>query len=789
MKLSLNWLKDYVQTNNISAKEIADNLTMSGSKVETIINDGGKINNIVVGKVLNIKKHENAEKLVMCEVLIEKDKTVNIITGAKNVLVNSFVAVCLNNSSLFDGKIIKNQKLRGVMSYGMMCSLEELGLCLADFPYAIEDGIFLIEEACKVGQDIKSVVGYDDVILDFEITSNRPDCLSVYGLAREVAACFSLELKKLQYFDFEETKNKKSEIEVEIKTKLCKRYMAQLVSDVKIAPSPFWLRSRLRKMGIKPINNIVDITNYVMIELGVPMHAFDADRIKNFHIEIRTAKENEKINTLDDLTHCLEGEEILVCNENEPIAIAGIIGGKEHSVSNETKNVIFEVACFEGESVRKTSKNLKIRTESAIRFEKNLNPEFCEETLKRACALVLKLNAGTITKAVVDVKNFEKNEETIDLDVEYINNFLGLEISQDKMEQILISLGFEINDKKIKTPNFRVDIKNKADIAEEIARIYGYSKIPCVMPSSNSLEFGFTYEQKLEQKIKNVATAVGLFEICSFSIVNPKLFEKMELEKEEIYKNSITIKNPFGEEKSLMRKFLMPSMLETLSYNFRNKNEKAALFEIGTTYKDMDGKIVEKKQISIGMFNSGDFFTLKGIITTILNKVGIFNVEFKTSSKNPFNPFACCEIFSNEKFLGVFGEIKPNICENFKIFEKTYVAELEYDEIVQNSNEKNKYVKISKFPALIRDLCFVCDEDLSYITIENVIKKNIGGVLEKIEVFDVYRGAQIEKGKKSISLKITMRGKEKTLKDDEVETKIKKAIKKLEEINVLLRKI
>ncbi len=788
MKLSLNWLKDYVNIKGLKEKEIANKLTMTGSKVESISYDGGKINDIVVGKVLNIEKHKDAEKLVICEVLVGNDQILKIITGAQNVVKNSLVPVCLKNSTIFDGRKIKYQKLRGILSEGMMCSLEELGLSTDSFPYAIEDGIFLIQENCSIGQDIKSALSLDDYILDFEITSNRPDCLCVFGLAREVAASFSLELKEISYENLKNLPNLPSPVKVEILTPFCKRYMAQLVENVKIEDSPFWIRNRLRKHNIKSINNVVDITNYVMLELGVPMHAFDADKIKDLNILIRTAKQGETIKTLDNLTHTLNQNDILVCDATTPLSIAGIIGGVDCSVTKATKNVIFEVACFAQENIRKTSKSLNIKTESAIRFEKGLNPKICEESMKRACDLVLDLKLGEIKTKTVDVKNFKEEDVRLKLDCNYINRLLGTDLSKEDMQKILKSLGFDVNYDTILVPDFRVDIKNQADLAEEIARIYGYNKIKSTLLNTSTEKFGLTDKQQMKNLIKNTAISLGLFEIYTFSFADPKLYEKSGIKKEEFLENAVTIKNPFGEETSLMRKFLFPCMLQTLSYNFRNKNENAALFEIAKVYEKNENKISEKEALSIGLYGTKyDFFSLKGMVLRILEKAGIKNCTFTPIKQKLFHPYICCNILKDDIVLGVLGEVNPIICKNFKIFQKAYLAELNYEKIIKNSSKEKKYIPFSKFPKLERDLSLICDENLPCAVIETEIKKTVKNILEKIEVFDVYRSDQLPKNKKSISFKIVMRKPDTTLTEKEADLQIEKILKNLESLNVSLR--
>ena len=789
MKVCLSWLKDFVDIENLDVKKIADALTMSGTKVEEIKKRSGKISNIVVGKVISIKKHENAEKLVICKVLVGENKTLDIVTGATNVVENSFVPVCLENATIFNGTKIKHQKLRGVLSQGMMCSLAELGLSVENFPYAIEDGIFLIEEECEIGQDIKSALFLDDFILEFEITSNRPDCLSVFGIAREIAANFSLPLKKNNYSNLENLKTKNSSLDVKILTPNCSRYMACLVENVEIKPSPLWIRNRLVCSGVKPINNIVDITNYTMLELGVAMHAFDLKKLNGNQIIVKNAQDGEKIKTLDLKEHLLKEQDILICNQEKPLAIAGKIGGEESGVDSSTKSVVFEVACFNGETVRKTSQRLKIKTESAIRFEKNLNPQNCEQTMKRALNLTLCLKAGEVLQQVKDVKNYEEKTNLVELNKEKINSLLGLSLTEKEMISILNSLEFEVENNKIKVPSFRIDIKNTADIAEEIARIYGYFKIPSAMPKTVTTKTGLFFEQQLERTIKNSCVFLGLFEAYSWSIVNPNVYKKAELNKEEILKSSVEIKNPFGEEKSFLRRQLKPFILNSLALNFKNNNETAALFEIGKIYlKNNDNSTQEKKKIAIGIYGDEfNFFSLKGMITKILDAAFVKDFEFKEKTTNFFHPYACCEVLKNGEVLGIFGEVKPTVLENFKINKKAFVAELDFEQILKNSLNLITYKPLSKFPALKRDLCFICDFNLPAGEIEKIIKNNTKDILEKVEIFDVYYKELLEKNKKSISFRLILRGKEKTLTDDFVNSKIKKLLSELEKINVFLR--
>lgn len=788
MNLSVKWLKDYVNIDNLSIKELTDGLTMSGSKVEGFESENDKIQKIVVGKIISIKKHPDADKLVVCSVDVGESEPLQIVTGATNVKENALVPICLNGAILPNGTKIKSGKLRGVLSQGMMCSLSELGLSKNDFPYAIEDGIFLLEEECEIGQDICEAIGLNDTKIEFEITSNRPDCLSVIGLARETAATFSLP------FNLPSPKVKgcdgdiNDSLTVDIKTPLCSRYMAKMVKNVKIKPSPRWVRERLRASGIRPINNIVDITNFVMLEYGHPMHAFDASHIAGNNIVIRTAKNGETITTLDGIDQTLTDNMIMVCDSEKPIAVAGVMGGEYSGVQEDTTSIILEAACFDGASVRKTAKTLNIRTDSSIRFEKGLNPICCENAINRACELIELLEIGEVVGGTIDIQNFDHTPQTIHLDSEWINNFIGINLSNDDMIKILNSLGFEVKNDEIVVPPHRIDIEHKADIAEEIARIYGYDKIP-VSTIKGKADGALTETQKFKQSIDTSLIALGCSEICTYSFMSPKEYDKIELPLDCELRNSIKIQNPLGEETSTMRTTTFPSILSILSKNYNNRNPKAWLYEIGKVYipSEENSQPHEIDKITIGTYGNCDFYTIKGIIEALLEQLNIQDVEFIASQGMPFHNYRCCEIVKNGKVLGKFGEVRPTVTENYKIGVKTYIAELDFNTIFSARNLLNTYCGVPKFPASVRDLSFVCDESIESGQIEKEIKNNIGKILESIEVFDVYRGEQIANNQKSISYKLTMRDKEKTLTDEDVDRSIEKALSSLEKINVKLR--
>lgn len=788
MNLSVKWLKDYVNIDNLTIKELTDGLTMSGSKVEGFENENDKIQKIVVGKILSIEKHPDADKLVVCSVDVGQNESLQIVTGATNVKENALVPVCLNGAILPNGTKIRSGKLRGVLSQGMMCSLSELGLSKNDFPYAIEDGIFLLEEDCEVGQDICEAIGLNDTKIEFEITSNRPDCLSVVGLARETAATFNLP------FNISDPKvkgcngNINDSLKVDIQSPLCSRYMAKMVKNVKIKPSPRWMRERLRASGIRPINNIVDITNFVMLEYGHPMHAFDASNISGNSIIIRTANNGETITTLDGVEHNLKDNMLMICDSEKPIAVAGVMGGEYSGVQEDTTSIIFEAACFDGANVRKTAKALNIRTDSSIRFEKGLNPMCCENTINRACELIELLEIGEVVGGTIDIQNFEHKPQTIHLDSEWINNFIGINLSNDDMIKILNSLDFEVKNNEIIIPPHRIDIEHKADVAEEIARIYGYDKIP-VSTIKGKADGALTETQKFKQLIDNFLIALGCSEICTYSFMSPKEYNKIQLAPDCDLRNSIKIQNPLGEDTSTMRTTTFPSILSILSKNYNNRNEKAWLYEIGRVYipSEENSQPHEIDKISIGTYGNCDFYTIKGIIETLLDQLNVNDVEFVASQGMPFHDYRCCEITKDGKVLGKFGEVHPTVIENYKIETKTYIAELDFNTIFNAKNELNTYRGIPKFPASVRDLSLVCDESIQSGQIEKEIKDNVGKILESIEIFDVYRGEQIANNQKSISYKLTMRDRTRTLTDKEIDKVIEKVLTSLEKIGVKIR--
>lgn len=787
MKISTEWLNEYVDIQNISNADLANQLTMTGTKVEGFKNTADSMKDIVIGKIISIEKHKNADSLFVCQVDI-KTKTLQIVTRADNIKVGALVPVCLDGGLTANGIKIKKSKLRGEISDGMMCSIAEVGLSKTDVPYAVEDGIFLIEENCEIGQNFCDAFNLNETIFDFEITSNRPDCLCAVGLAREICATFNLPLK------FKPPKNYCENTtlgpHVEIKTKKCLRYMAKKVENVKIGPSPSWLSKRLNSCGVQSINNIVDITNYVMLELGVPMHAFDAAKIENEKIVVRNAQQNETLNTLAHTTAKLDENDVVVCDAKNPLAVAGVIGGENSMVDQTTKTIILEVACFDGASVRKTSQKISARTESSLRFEKNLNPNCCELTMNRACELIESLGAGTITLPTTDVKNFDETKKTMELKPEKINNLIGFNLSEIEMIRILNSLEIKTTDKQILIPPHRIDLENDADIAEEIARIYGYNKIESKpQQSANCVEINKTWQ--LEQQIRQALVSTGCSEILTYSFTNLQEIEKLGLNIAEEEKKIVEIKNPFGEETRFLKTSTIPAMIKGLALNFKNKQSRTWLFEIGKTYEfDENKNPKELKKVTIGIYDlDSNFFTIKGIVEALMHQLKIENLTFNEIKQMPFHDFAACNVFHKNKNIGVLGQIHPKICSTFKLCRKVFVAVLNFDELLQLVGKEIIFKPVSKFPESQFDLTLICDEKLSCGKIEQTIKNSLNNIFKSCEFLDIWHDKSLGENNKSISFKISIQSNMKTLSGKEIDSATTKLLGDLEKIGATIRTI
>lgn len=792
MNLSMKWLSDYVDI-DVNPREYAEALTMSGSKVEGYEIEGSEISNVVVGKVLSIEKHPDADKLVVCQVDVGKEAPVQIVTGATNVVVGALVPVCLDGALLPGGKKIKKGKLRGVVSEGMLCSLSELGLTVNDFPYAIEDGIFLIEEDCRIGQDIQSAIGLNDTSVEFEITSNRPDCLSVIGLARETAATYDVPLKLHTPVvkgsgDGDDIKNY-LKVAVEA-ADLCPRYTAKIVKDVKIGPSPLWMRERLRASGVRPINNLVDITNYVMLEYGQPMHAFDLRYVAGREIVVRRAKNGETMMTLDGIDRTFTDDMLIISDAEKPVAVAGVMGGEYSGIMDDTTTVVFESANFMGSSVRKTAKKLGMRTDASARYEKGISALSTMECVERACELVEMLGAGTVVDGVIDVDHSDKEPGRVKLEVEWINRFLGIDLTREEMVKTLTSLGFTMDGDMILVPYYRIDIEHKADIAEEIARIYGYNNIPTTAPTGTARGV-VTPRQKFERSINETMLSLGCYEIMTYSFISPKYYDNILLPADSELRNSVTITNPLGEDTSIMRTTTIPSMMEIVSRNYNNRNPYLWAYEIGMEYRPAEGQELpdENPMLTIGLYGNGaDFYTLKGMTEMLFDRIGVEDLDIVPCSDNPtFHPGRCAVLSKDGKPVGILGEISPRVCQNYDVGTKVYVAKLSVDVLYELADSEKSYCPLPKYPATSRDLSLICDDELPIIQIEKAIKGAVGKILERVELFDVYKGAQVEKDKKSVSYSIVMRSDQGTLTDEEADGAVKRVLKALDKIGVTLR--
>lgn len=791
MDLSIRWLKDYVDIGDISMRDFSEAMSMSGSKVEGWTTEFEDVKNVVVGKILSVEPHPDSDHLVICQLDVGQQEPVQIVTGASNVHVGDMVPAALHKSQLPNGVKITKGKLRGVMSNGMMCSIAELNLTKGDFPYAAENGIFLLQEDCQVGQDIASAIGCNDTCVEFEITPNRPDCLSVLGLAREAAVTFGKELK----MHTPQVKGCGGDIHdylsVEVRNpQLCPRYTAKVVKNVKIGPSPRWMRERLRASGVRPIDNIVDITNYVMLEYGQPMHAFDIEYVKDHKIIVRNAVSGETIQTLDGVDRTLSEDMLVIADSEKASAVAGVMGGEHSGINENTHTVVFESACFKGSSVRITAKKLGMRTESSGRFEKGLDAQNCLPAVMRACELVELLGAGEVVDGVIDVDNTNYQPTRIHLDADWTNRFLGTDIPKEQMVKILTDLQFQMESDEIIVPSFRSDVEHKADIAEEIARFYGYNNIPTTI-AKGSPEGGYNEYQKFERVVNQNMLAQGMYEIMTYSFVSPKQYDKIRLPKDDPKRQSVVIRNPLGEDTSIMRTNAIPSMMDILSKNYNNRNGAVSLYEIGNEYIPVEGELLpdEVPNLVLGMYGDDkDFFTLKGVVENLLDTLAIREYDVDAKSDDPtFHPGRCAVLSKDGEEFGIIGEVHPLVCANYGINTRVYVGKLKLRKLFAMMDTQRSYVPMPKFPASTRDLALLCDDALPVMTMEKAIKAAAGKILEKIELFDVYKGSQIAQGKKSVAFNISMRASDRTLTDEEVNGAMSKILKALEELGAQIR--
>lgn len=783
MNVPFKWLKDYVNI-NISADELGDRLTLSGSKVEEIMCSGDEIQNVVTGKIEKIEKHPDADKLVVCSINIGKEEPIQIVTGANNMKEEDIVPVAVHGALLPNNIKIKKGKLRGIMSNGMMCSEKELGVTEGG-----ADGLMILPSNTPIGKDIKEVLDLDNAVIEFEITSNRPDCLSVVGIARETAATLGIkyDMPKLDYTPKNKA-NIKDFLEVEVKDDLCRRYMARGVKNVEIKESPTWMQERLEEAGVRAINNIVDITNFVMLELGQPLHAFDGRQITSNKIIVERGKDGEKFTTLDDAERTIDENILCIKDGDRAVALAGIMGGLNSEVKEDTKEIILECANFDGTNIRISSNKLGLRTEASAKFEKDLDPNLVEIAMDRVCHLIEELDAGEVMEGTVDIYKDPVEKTNLKVDSNWMNNFLGTNISKEDMKEYLdrLELNTEIEGDilNITVPTFRSDIVLKQDVAEEIARIYGYNNVPTTMFNSVSTRGGKTLKQHLQDKVIEILIGSGLNQSISYSFVSPKIFDKILIPENSDLRNAVKIKNPLGEDYSLMRTTTLASMMEALGRNYSRNNSYARLFEIGKVYiPSKDEKVLpeEINTLVIGMYGEVDYLNLKGVIENLVEELNIEKSSYKRESEHPtFHPGKTSKLYVNKVFAGLLGEIHPDVLDNYGIDEKCYVAELNLDVLFKNTNIDKKYKLLPKFPAVDRDMALIVDNDVLVQDIENIIRNKGGKILEDVKLFDVYKGAQIPEGKKSVAYSIVYRMPNRTLTDSEVSKVHDKIVRTLE---------
>jgi len=788
MKLNRKWInEEFVDLSHVSDKEYVEKLTVFGQKVETWERMDAEIKNVVVGKVLDIVRHENSDHMWVCQIDVGEEEPVQIVTGAQNVKVGDMVPVAKHNSWLPGGVHITKGKLRGVKSNGMLCGLEELGLTQGDFPYAITDGIFIIEEPCNIGDDINTVIGNDDTVVEFEITNNRPDCYSIIGLARESAAAFGKTMRHHEpVVKGSEAGSIFEHLDVEVPAaELCNRYSSRMVANVKIGPSPKWLRQRLRANGVRPINNIVDITNYVMLEYGQPMHAFDYRYVSSGKIVVREAAEGETLTTLDGNVRVLKPGMLVIADENKPIGLAGIMGGENSEILDDTTTVVFESANFNGTSIRQTALALGMRTESSGKFEKNLDPMMTVPAVQRACELVELLECGDVLDGIIDIINYVPAPKTLPLEPEKINRLLGTDISKEDMVKYLNLLEIEVEGDTIHVPSFRPDLNLMADIAEEVGRSYGYNEIPTTA-FKTSTQGGYSPEMVLEAKAGTLCRGLGYSEIITYSFVSPTIFDQIRLPGDSPLRNTLKIQNPLGEDTSVMRTIAVPSMLDILARNYNYHNKAAKLYELAKIYLPVEGQALpeEPKMLVLGTYgNNVNFFSLKGELEAVFAGLRLKKASYTAVKDNPtYHPGRCAKVTIDGMDVGYLGQIHPLVAKNYGMDCEVYCAEISFTKLLQVQLPAPTYVPLPKYPAVNRDLSLICDEAVTVASVEEVIAGAAGKLLRSVRLFDIYRGVGVPAGKKSLAFSLELRADDRTLTDADSEGVVSKVLAALQEM-------
>ena len=785
MKLNRKWLhEEFVDLSHISDKEYVETLTVFGQKVETYERMDAEIKNVVVGKVLQIERHQNSDHMWVCQIDVGEEAPIQIVTGAQNVQQGDLVPVAKHNSWLPGGVHITKGKLRGEVSNGMLCGLEELGLTKNDFPYAIEDGIFILQEECHIGQDINEVIGNDDTIVEFEITNNRPDCYSLIGLARESAAAFGKTMRHHEpVVKGSDAGSIFDHLDVEVPAEeLCNRYSSRMVKNVKIGPSPKWLRQRLRANGVRPINNIVDITNYVMLEYGQPMHAFDFRYISSGKIVVREAAEGETLTTLDGVQRELKPGMLVIADGDKAIGLAGIMGGENSEIMDDTTTVVFESANFDGTCIRQTALALGMRTEASGKFEKKLDPMLTVPAVQRACELVELLECGDVLDGMIDVINYVPEGRTLPLEPEKINRLLGTQVSKEDMIRYLNLLEIPVENDQILVPSFRPDLIQMADIAEEVGRSYGYNNIPTTA-FRTSTQGGYAPIMIAENTAGQLCRSLGFSEIITYSFVSPAVFDKIRLPQDSALRNTLKIQNPLGEDTSIMRTVALPSMLDILSRNYAYHNKHVQLYELAKIYLPTEGLPQEPKMLVLGSYGAGEnFFKLKGQLEAILAGLRLPKATFTAVKDHPsFHPGRCAAVSVNGEHLGYIGQVHPLVAANFDMDCEVYCVEVDFTKMFALRKPEPTYVPLPKYPGVTRDLSLLCDEAVTVAQIEETITSSAGKLLRNVKLFDIYRGTGVPDGKKSMAFSLELRADDRTLTDSDSEQVMTKVLSALAE--------
>lgn len=804
MNTALSWIKAYVPDLDCTAQEYTDAMTLTGTKVEGFEELSKDLDKIVIGQVMKVERHPDADKLVICQVNTGTE-TIQIVTGAPNVFEGAKVPVVLDGGRVAGGHDgsktpggikIKKGKLRGVESNGMMCSIEELGSSKDYYPDAPDDGLYILPEDAPVGEDAVAYLGLDDTVFEYEITSNRVDCYSVIGIAREAAATFGKEFRPPVVKETGNNEDVNDYISVTVQdTDLCPRYTARVVKNIKLAPSPEWMQRRLAASGIRPINNIVDITNYVMEEYGQPMHAYDLDTIAGKQIIVRRARDGEEFVTLDGQTRKLDSSILMICDSEKPVGIAGIMGGENSKITDNVKTMLFEAACFDGTNIRLSGKKIGLRTDASGKFEKGLDPNTAEEAINRACQLIEELGAGEVVGGMVDEYPVRREGNTVLFEPDKINSLLGTNVAKEDMIRYFEKIDLKYDEvlNEVIVPSWRQDLHCMADLAEEVARFFGYDNIPTTLPSGAASAGKLSYKLTVEKAAKEVAEYCGFSQSMTYSFESPKVFDKLLIDAEDELRKTVVISNPLGEDFSIMRTIPLNGMLTSLSTNYNRRNKNVKLYELATIYLPKALPLTElpdeRVQFTLGMYGEGDFFTMKGVVEEILTKLGItgkLGYDPK-AGKNFLHPGRQANVIYDGKVIGYLGEIHPDVADNYQIGERAYVAVIDMPAIMDLVNFEIKYQGIAKFPAVTRDISMVMPKDILVGSVEEVIAKKGGKLLEEYKLFDIYEGSQIKDGYKSVAYSITFRSKEKTLEDKEVNDIMDKILKALSDMGIELR--